>query len=66
MTNKERNKIRKLQDALLAKGAMQRYIDEWGADYPLFGAGSPTAHDMQCYIYPKYAERIERVLREMQ
>ena len=62
---KEADRLRGLQDKLLTLKETRDYIRKHGFDYPLFGEGSPSANDLMLYIYPQWADRIERALKRL-
>lgn len=55
-TARERNKLRKMQDKLIALIEKQHLSE----DLPI-SEGCPTAADLRKYIYPQYAAEIERI-----
>ena len=64
MTNKERDKLRKLQDKFLKLWLVRNYEKEMGDKKPLFGPGTPSTSDLRKCLYVEYKERMEQIMRE--
>lgn len=63
MNMKERNRIRKAQDELLRSRVFRQWVKKHSWEAPIFGEGSPSAKDLELYIFPRWVDRIEYFLR---
>lgn len=63
MTNKDRDRIRKLQDDLLETASVRHFIGQQGANVPLW-AGGPTANSLHDLLYPAHEATMRQVLAD--
>ena len=61
----EIDKVRLIQDKIIAGKITKRFVEDMGGDYPLFGEGTPTYNQLCSFIYPGMVDRMESFLSNL-
>lgn len=61
---KRRDKLRKLQDKILAHPASQKFAQDHGEHHPIFEGGPSTAA-MRAYVHPAHQTQLERLHHDL-
>lgn len=64
MTDRERTKLRKLQDRFLGLAVTAHFIQRYGEDEAVFGPGSPTVRQIRGLLYASYERQFQQTIDE--
>jgi len=63
MTMRDRERLRKLQDRLLATAGARRFEELWGANKPVW-EGGPTLEALRLFVWSEWEAKVKQLLND--